>query len=68
MTDVGFIAAAYGAGALGLVGYAVSLVRRERSARARQTALERARDRVPGPIASYDARLPEEDRAPAIER
>ena len=68
MTNVAFIAAAYGAGALGLVGYAVSLVRRERSARARQGALERARDRVAGPIGPGDARLPEEGRLPAPER
>ncbi len=68
MTDAAFIAAAYGAGALGLVGYAVSLVRRERSARALQAALERARDRVAGSIGPGDARLPEEARLPATER
>ena len=68
MTDVAFIAAAYGAGALGLVGYAVSLLRRERSARTRQAALERARARVAGPIGPGDARLPEEGRLAAPER
>ncbi|MDA8201226.1 MAG: hypothetical protein M0Z49_00390 [Chloroflexi bacterium] len=68
MTDAAFIAAAYGVGALGLVGYAVSLARRERSARTRQAALERARDRVAGPIGPGNARLPEEGRLPAPER
>ena len=68
MTDAAFIAAAYGAGALGLVGYAASLVRRERSARARQAALERARDCVAGSLGQGDGRLSEEGRLPAIER
>lgn len=68
MTDVAFIAAAYGAGALGLVGYAVSLIRRDRQARARRAAVERARDRVGGAVVPADARPAEEDRPPAIER
>ncbi len=46
MTDLGFIAGAYGVGAVGLVGYALSLARREHHVRARRAALDRQRERL----------------------
>ena len=48
MTDLPSIMGAYGVGALGLVGYAISLARRERQARERRTALDRQRARLLG--------------------
>jgi len=68
VTDVAFIAAAYGAAVVGLVGYAVSLVQRDRQARARSAAIEHARDRIVEPVVPADAMPAEEGRLRAIER
>ncbi len=62
MTDLPFIVGAYGVGALGLVGYAISLARRERQARERRAALDRQRERLlgiaPADHAAADATRP----------
>ena len=66
MRDVAFIVGAYGAGAAGVVGYAVSVVRRERQARERRDALHREHDKFadetaaahPVPVAAERSRPP----------
>lgn len=67
MTDAAFVVGAYGAAAIGLGGYAVSLIRRARQARARRAAVLQARDRVVGRVVPTDARSAEEGPLPAVE-
>ncbi len=63
MTGLPFIVGAYAAGAAGVVGYAVTLARRQRQARERRDALDRRRDTFPGGTAAHPAAGAGEGRA-----